>query len=94
MGPVIVGGSFYQYNMAGNSGTTPLAIASRVGQERDRGIAAGGTYTIVPGVSVFLSYLYGERKESNYDLLDSIAGSVNNNKTRAQLVGTEFQVKW
>ena len=94
VGPIIVGASFFQYNFAGNSGTTPVLIAAKVGQERDRGIAVGGTYTITPGVSLMLTYLYGEKKESNYDLLDSIAGSANNNKTRAQLLGTEFQVKW
>jgi hypothetical protein len=95
-GPLIVGASFFQYNSPGNSGTTPALIG--VGQERDRGIAAGGTYTVTPGVNLFLSYLYGDKKESGYDLLDgavsTAATGTYGNATRAQALGTGIQIKW
>ncbi len=66
-GPAIVGASYFQYNMAGNSAPPP--IATTIGQERDRGVAVGGTYSLAPGVSVFFSYLYGDKKENGYDFL-------------------------
>jgi hypothetical protein len=95
-GPLIVGASFFQYNSPGNSGSTP-ALAS-VGQERDRGIAVGGTYSLTPGVNLFVSYLYGDRKESGYDLLDgavsTAATGAYGNATRAEAAGTGIQIKW
>jgi hypothetical protein len=66
-GPALVGASFFQNNFAGSSGPPP--IATSIGQERDRGIAVGGNYSIAPGVSVFFSYLYGDRKENGEDFL-------------------------
>jgi outer membrane protein OmpU len=96
VGPLIVGASFFQFNSPGNSGST-TALAS-VGQERDRGIAAGGTYTLTPGVSLFLSYLYGDKKESGFDLIDGAvstpATGTFGNATRAQALGTGIQIKW
>ncbi len=94
IGPVIVGGSFFQYNSAGASFVDFTPVGRTVGQLRERGIAAGGTYTLVPGVSIFLDMLYGERKESNYDILNNIAGSANNNKTRAELISIGTQLRW
>ncbi len=94
VGPVIVGASFFQYNFAGNSYTSLAPVYRGVGQERDRGIAAGGTYTVVPGLSVFLSYLWGDRKENGYDLLNNVAGSSANNTTKAQLVSIGTQLRW
>ena len=95
-GPLIVGASFFQFNSPGNSGST-AALAS-VGQERDRGIAVGGTYTLTPGVNLFLSYLYGDRKESGYDLLDGAVSTAATgsygNATRAEAAGTGIQIKW
>jgi hypothetical protein len=95
VGPLIIGASFFQFNSPGNSGSTP--ILSKVGEERDRGVAAGGTYTVTPGVSLFLSYLYGDRKENGFDLLDgsvSTPGNTFGNATRAQALGTGIQIKW
>jgi hypothetical protein len=95
-GPLIVGASFFQFNSPGNSGST-LALRN-VGQERDRGVAAGGTYTVTPGVNLFLSYLYGDKKESGYDLIDgavsTAASGSYGNATRAQAFGTGVQIKW
>jgi hypothetical protein len=54
---------------------------------------------VVPGLSLFLDYLYGDRKENGYDLLNGGAtfGSANatsNNRTRAQLIGFGTQLRW
>jgi len=102
VGPVIVGASFFQYNFAGNSNSTALstrgsATLSPIGEERDRGIAAGGTYTITPGVSLFVSYVYGDKKENGYDLINgaqSVRGSNQGNTTRAQALGSGFNIRW
>ncbi len=101
-GPIIVGASFFQYNSAGNSyGFTgaPTPAQAHVGQERDRGVAVGGTYTITAGVSLFLDYLWGDRHENGYDLLNGAttygtANPTQNNSTRAQLIGFGTQIRW
>jgi hypothetical protein len=102
VGPVIVGVQAFQFDSPGNSYAftgTPTPALAHVGQERERGLAAGGTYTVVPGLSLFLDYLYGDRKENGYDLLNGGAtfGSANatsNNRTRAQLIGFGTQLRW
>ena len=74
IGPVIFGAhalaSFYQGNQTaatnqnanGASILTSSAI-TRGGQRRDTGIAAGATYSLAPGVSIYLSYLYEQAKQ-------------------------------
>ena len=94
IGPVIVGGSFFQNNFAGASYTNLSALGRTVGQERDRGVAVGGTYSLVPGLDIFLDYLYGDRKESNYDLLNSVVGSQANNAVHSQLLSIGTQLRW
>jgi len=94
IGPVIVGGSFFQYNSAGASFTNLSAAGRTVGQSRERGVAAGGTYTLLPGLSIFLDYLYGDRKESNYDLLNSTVGSTANNAVHSQLIAVGTLLRW
>jgi hypothetical protein len=89
-GPVIVGGSFFQYNSAGNSFQS---LGPNVGQLRERGIALGGTLSLTPGVSLLLSALYGDRKESGYDLLDQVPGNINNTVT-ARLISLGTQIRW
>jgi len=95
VGPIIMGTSFFQNMYANHTGTT--ATARLVGQERDRGWAAGATYTVTPGVSFFLSGVYGEKQENGYDIIDGAQSLTNpkfGNNTRAQAVGTGIQVKW
>jgi hypothetical protein len=106
VGPVIVGVQAFQYNSPGNSFAytgVPTAAQVHVGQERERGIAAGGTYTLTPGVSLFLDYLWGDRKENGFDLLTGTGTTFNgatgvdshlNNQTRASLIGTGLQIRW
>jgi hypothetical protein len=105
IGPVIVGASFFQVNEAGASygyTGTPTATQLHTGQERDRGFAAGGTYTITPGVSLFLDALWGDRKENGVDILNggttynptTGVDSHTNNQTRAALLGTGLQIRW
>jgi predicted porin len=90
VGPLIVGASFFQYDSAGNA---YQGLGPHVGTLRERGVAAGGTYSLTPGVSLILSYLYGDRKERGYDLLDATPGS-NHNNVRAQGISIGTQLRW
>ncbi len=92
-GPWIFGGSYYGFD----SGYTK-AIAPTVGALHGYGLAAGGTYTLAPGASVFLEYLYGHQHVNG---LDVVAGTANaagttgtNNNTRSQAFGIGTAFKW
>ena len=94
VGPVIIGASFFQYNFSNHTSYLNRSI----GEERDRGAAAGGTYTLTPGVSLFLSYLYGDKLENGYDLINGAANTAATGKvgnaTRAEMLATGIQIKW
>ncbi len=84
IGPVIFGASalasWYQGNQqaATNRSTTgaSLLVPGGVtgGQRRDIGIAAGGTYSLAPGVAIFVSYLWSEGRQRGANLL---TGGIN-----------------
>ena len=99
VGPIIMGASFFQLNGPGNQNPTSAAF-TRVGEERDRGAAAGATYTITPGVGLFLSGIWAERKESGFDFINAAANTAagetagQGNKVHVQAVGTGIQIKW
>ena len=87
-GPFIVGANYYAYDTGENKdGVNPI------GTNHAYGVAAGGTYTLAPGASVFLEYLYGHQKNNGYDLIGSAPGP-NNNKVQAQGVGIGTAFKW
>ena len=99
VGQFIVGASYYDFQYAGSQTRANNAF---VGQNRDTGFAAGGTWTFAPGMNVFLDYLYGTRNAGNVNLLTSTAGTTAatgtggqrlNNHTQAQglMLGTAFR---
>ncbi|MBV8458958.1 MAG: porin [Acetobacteraceae bacterium] len=108
LGPAVVGASYfasYQAGASGPLGTGPAGtnfFSPFVGQRRERGVAAGGTYSLAPGLALFLGYLRGDRKENGFDFItgQSIsptsttptgAGSQNNYVHSSELyVGTSF----
>lgn len=94
LGPIIAG---VQYFVNENPGDLGNAFFGR--QRREQGLAAGGTYALAPGVSIFLSYLWGQRKQNGFDLVTGqgvSAAAPNgvpfNNKVTSQVfaVGTGF----
>ena len=95
IGPVIVGAQYIDYKSAGDLGN---AFQGR--QRREQGFAAGGTYSVAPGMSVFLSYLYGQRKQNGFNFVTGAGGvtaatpggNAANNKITSNLlaVGTSF----
>jgi hypothetical protein len=93
IGPVVVGANYYGFNSGQHSGLSVEGSGVGVGMMNGFGIAAGGTYTLAPGASVFLSYLYGQNKQNGYDLVNGGASDLNNHVTSQGIgVGTAF--KW
>jgi predicted porin len=92
-GPLIVGASYYDYIDA--NAQTP-ANSATIGRERTLGVAAGGTYSLAPGVALFLSYLWGQKHQRGYDYLVGAAAPANvpglHNTMNSQVItlGTSF----
>jgi hypothetical protein len=93
IGAATIGASYFQLNDAGSSGPLGTAAAS-VGQYRGRGAAAGGIYTLAPGVQVFASYLYGDQKENGVNLLGDGEAATLHNVTTAQGFFLGTFVRW
>ncbi|GAB0113115.1 porin [Acidisoma sp. C75] len=98
-GPMTFGASYFRFNTTGNlpGGTEAGGVITSQGltpgQQVDNGFAAGGTYTLVPGVNLFVDYLYGWRQQGGYDFLTGNAGTANN-RVQAQLFGVGTQIQW
>jgi outer membrane protein OmpU len=101
VGPVIVGASFFRFTQTGDipggvdagSGATITPSGLTTGQQQNDGVAAGATYTLVPGVSLFVDYLYGMRQQGGYDFETGNAGTANN-YVQSQLFGVGTQIQW
>ncbi len=85
-GPVIVGAHYFVTESAGD-----LSNAFYGRQRKDQGIAAGGTYSLAPGVSIFLSTLWGQRKQNGYNFVSG-AGVTNATGVGGQTTGGKVTV--
>ena len=94
VGPVVFGAHYLQYLSAGDTGN---AYAGR--NRREEGFAAGGTYSVAPGLSIFASYVWSQRQQSGYDFITgqgvsaaTPTGTRFNNKVTGQVytLGTSF----
>ncbi len=63
-GPAIVGASWFV-----NEGPGDLNNAFFGRTRREQGINVGGTYSLAPGVSIFLSGLWGQRKQNGFNFV-------------------------
>ncbi|MCB8875577.1 porin [Acidisoma silvae] len=101
MGPVVFGGSFFRFNQTGDlpggidtgSGATITSAGLTTGQQQNDGVAAGLTYTLVPGVNLFADYLYGIRQQGGYNFETGNAGT-EHNQIQSQLFGVGTQIQW
>ena len=94
LGPVVVGGSVFRFQTTGDlvsNGAGGYQLTS--GQQVNNGVAVGGTFTLVPGVSLFVDYDYGWRKQSGFDFASDTAGA-DNNYVQSQLFGVGTQIQW
>ena len=101
IGPVIFGAhglqSWYEGDRqtATNTNQTTGAFTGGTvqgGRRKDSGIAAGATYSLAPGVSIFLSGIYEEAKQRGYNLVTGASNNAYNNKLSQSVValGTSF----
>jgi Gram-negative porin len=99
-GPLVVGGSFFRFDTTGDlpggidsAGGTITKAGLTTGQQTNTGVAIGGTYTLVPGVNLFVDYDYGYRKQGGYDFATGNAGN-DSNYVQSQLFGVGSQIQW
>ncbi len=92
-GPFVVGANYYAYD-SGEFKATPAAGGIGAGGGlHGYGIAAGGTYTLAPGASVFLEYLFGQQHANNIDITTETSSNIHN-RVRAQAFGLGTAFKW
>ena len=94
IGPVVVGAHYLNYKSAGD-----LQNALRGRQRQENGVAFGATYTLAPGVSLFASGLWNQRKQNGYNFITNQGvaagaqgGNAFSNKVQASIfsIGTSF----
>ncbi len=96
IGPVIVGASYFDVNSTGD-----FNQSIRGSQLHEVGLDVGGTYSIAPGLALFLDYGYGERRQNGFNFIagtDATSGGTGpasnslHNKVTSQLIsiGTSF----
>jgi len=98
-GPLIVGVQYFNSWLAGNqtaankigspATTGGAPTTANVGGYSSYGIAAGGTYTVAPGLNLYLEYLYGQVKQPGYNLLLGTANAITS-PTIGQRVQTQY----
>ncbi len=99
VGPIVVGGSVFRFQTTGDipEGYDPGGVITSAGlttgQQVNNGLALGGTYTLVPGVSLFVDYDYGWRYQGGLDFSNLKAGATDN-RVQAQLFGVGTQIQW
>jgi hypothetical protein len=86
MGPAVVGASLYGFS----SGYTRTVSGDGT---HGYGLNVGGTYTLAPGATLFVEYLYGHQRANGYDLVTGGNDFANNN-TRMQALGIGTALKW
>jgi len=91
IGPYQLGASYYGYDSAGKVGLSSSTGLDEYGYRAERGISAGGTYTLTKNLSFMLSYLYGQRSQAGYDFDTGAAGTLHNRvQVQAIALGTSF----
>ena len=99
-GPAIVGAHYFVAESAGD-----LSNAYFGRTRKDQGVAVGGTYSLAPGVSIFLSGLWGSRKQNGYNFVTGAGvttgvggtganGQTGSNKVTVSAVGVGTSFAW
>jgi hypothetical protein len=96
IGPIVVGAHYLNYIHAGDIGN---AVLGR--QQREDGVAYGGTYSLAPGVSLFLSGLWMQRKQNGFNFLTgqgvtaaAPGGNAYSNKVSSSLIAVGTSFSW
>jgi len=84
-GPWTLGASYYNFQEAGSTATLFTT------QRYDDGLAAGLTYSVAPGMVVYVSYLYGQAHQGNVNLnTGAVGGAYNDVHSTAFSLGTRM----
>lgn len=92
IGPVVVGAHYLNYKYVGNVAAT---LAGR--QKQDVGFAAGATYSLVPGVSLYASYVYMQTRQNGVNQVTGETtgnGAALHNKEVANVFGLGTSFRW
>lgn len=87
-GPITVGVSYYNFQEQGSASMVGLS------QRYDDGLAAGGTYSVAPGMVVYLSYLYGAAHQGGVNLLSGATGTAIGNDVHGQAFSIGTRMFW
>ena len=101
IGPVIFGAHYLRSFSQGDQQTAtsatifgvPIATtAVHGGQRFETGVAAGATYSLAPGIALYLSGEWQERRQNGYNFLTSTSNNALGNKVTSSVyaVGTSF----
>ena len=103
IGPVIFGAHYLRSFSEGDQTTATGRNANGVqtvfstttvsgGQRLEQGVAAGSTYTLAPGVSLYASYIWMHRRQNGFNFLTNASNNAAGNSTNAQVfaLGTSF----
>jgi hypothetical protein len=89
MGPAIVGAYYFSNQSAG----AHLASNTVARTEQDNGVAVGANYAVTPNLGLFVTYLYGQRKQIGFDFATNAVGNAYN-RTHSQAIGAGAALKW
>ena len=64
------------------------------GQRFETGAAAGATYSVAPGLALYLSYVWEQRKQNGYNFVTGQSNNPNNNKTDANTIAIGSSFAW
>ncbi|MBS0559758.1 MAG: hypothetical protein JSR21_06865 [Proteobacteria bacterium] len=88
-GPFTIGNSYFQYDSQGS----PSLVG--VSQRHEFGYAAGMTYGIAPGLTLWVSYIYGQRHQGDFNFQTGASGGgYAYNDVKSQAFGIGTMVRW
>ena len=99
IGPVIVGANYWVDDSTGD-----INQSLRGSQLHEAALDVGGTYSLAPGLALFLDYGYGERRQHGYNFIagtdststGTTSASTNtlHNKVTAQIIAIGTSLAW
>ncbi len=93
-GPATIGAYYFNNQSAG----AHLATNAVGRTEQDNGVAVGANYAITPNIGLFVTYLYGQRKQYGFNYsanaVDAKTAETVGNRIHSQAIGAGAALKW
>ncbi len=108
-GPIIFGGHYlWSWSQGDQQTATGFSPANNTvrevfnaatglvagGQRFETGAAAGATYSLAPGVALYLSYIWEQRRQNGYDFITGASNSPLNNKVDGNVIAVGSSFAW